>query len=169
MGLGARCPEINLIDENQSIELLEVSSEEVTNQSWTHIAVTWDGKHTRFYKNGSPVDDPIETEELTTMLYNDQNLLIGRDSVDQTLYKGILDELRIYNRALSQAEIKMIFEVKSSAQTGGPQTPVVARPVTNTKQDKVEMAKSLFGGILPADAALGQAREERLSRHECID
>ncbi|NLV17006.1 MAG: type II toxin-antitoxin system Phd/YefM family antitoxin [Syntrophomonadaceae bacterium] len=35
-------------------------------------------------------------------------------------------------------------------------------------QDKVEMAKSLFG-ILPADASLEQAREERLSRHECID
>lgn len=40
--------------------------------------------------------------------------------------------------------------------------------LTNTKQDKVEMAKSLFG-ILPADASLEQAREERLNRHERID
>ena len=40
--------------------------------------------------------------------------------------------------------------------------------LTNIKQDKVEMAKSLFG-ILPADASLEQAREERLSRHERID
>jgi prevent-host-death family protein len=40
--------------------------------------------------------------------------------------------------------------------------------LTNTKQDKVDMAKSLFG-ILPADASLEQARKERLSRHERID
>lgn len=40
--------------------------------------------------------------------------------------------------------------------------------LTNTKQDKIEMAKSLFG-ILPADASLEQAKEERLSRHERID
>ncbi len=40
--------------------------------------------------------------------------------------------------------------------------------LTNTKQDKIEMAKSLFG-ILPDDISLEQAREERLSRHERID
>lgn len=40
--------------------------------------------------------------------------------------------------------------------------------LTNTNQDKVEMAKSLFG-ILPTDSSLEQAREERLNRHENSD
>jgi len=40
--------------------------------------------------------------------------------------------------------------------------------LTNTNEDKVEVAKSLFG-ILPGDASLEQAREERLSKHERID
>lgn len=40
--------------------------------------------------------------------------------------------------------------------------------LTNTRQDRIEMAKSLFG-IIPEDASLEQAREERLSRHERID
>jgi antitoxin (DNA-binding transcriptional repressor) of toxin-antitoxin stability system len=40
--------------------------------------------------------------------------------------------------------------------------------LTNSNQDKVEIAKSLFG-ILPADTSLERAREERLSRHERID
>lgn len=40
--------------------------------------------------------------------------------------------------------------------------------LTNTRQDRIEMAKSLFG-IIPDDASLEQAREERLSRHERID
>jgi len=40
--------------------------------------------------------------------------------------------------------------------------------LTNTNEDKVAMAKSLFG-ILPSDATLEQAREERMKRHEGID
>jgi Phd_YefM. len=40
--------------------------------------------------------------------------------------------------------------------------------LTNTNADKVEVAKSLFG-IIPSDASLEQAREERLSKHERID
>ena len=40
--------------------------------------------------------------------------------------------------------------------------------LTNPNKDKVAMAKSLFG-ILPPDASLEEAKEERLSRHERID
>jgi antitoxin (DNA-binding transcriptional repressor) of toxin-antitoxin stability system len=40
--------------------------------------------------------------------------------------------------------------------------------LTNPNKDKVAMAKSLFG-ILPPDASLEEAKEERLSRHEHID
>lgn len=40
--------------------------------------------------------------------------------------------------------------------------------LTNADEDKVEVAKSLFG-ILPSDASLDQAREERLQKHERID
>ena len=39
---------------------------------------------------------------------------------------------------------------------------VIAK-LTNPFQDRVDMAKSLFG-ILPADITLEQAREERLSK-----
>ena len=39
---------------------------------------------------------------------------------------------------------------------------VVAK-LTNPYQDRVEMAKSLFG-IIPADITLEEAREERLSK-----
>lgn len=40
--------------------------------------------------------------------------------------------------------------------------------LTNPNEDKVSMAQSLFG-ILPADASLEKAREERLNRHERTD
>jgi prevent-host-death family protein len=37
--------------------------------------------------------------------------------------------------------------------------------LTSISEDRVALAKSLFG-ILPSDASIEQAREERLSRHE---
>lgn len=40
--------------------------------------------------------------------------------------------------------------------------------LTNTKQEKVELAKSLFG-IIPSGVTLEQAREERRSRYEGTD
>jgi len=40
--------------------------------------------------------------------------------------------------------------------------------LTHANEDKVEVAKSLFN-ILPEDASLELAREERLSKHEGID
>ena len=81
----------------------------------------------RFYKNGALSDEPIETEYLTTMLCNDQNLTIGMDSVDGIFYKGIIDELRIYNRALSDVEIKTVYDVKPAAAA-----PVTPGPVPVT-------------------------------------
>ena len=40
--------------------------------------------------------------------------------------------------------------------------------LSSTTQDKVELAKSLFG-IIPPDVSLEQAKEERLARYESID
>ena len=40
--------------------------------------------------------------------------------------------------------------------------------LSRTTQDKVELAKSLFG-IIPSDTSLEQAKEERLNRYESAD
>ena len=40
--------------------------------------------------------------------------------------------------------------------------------LSKATQDKVELAKSLFG-IIPSDTSLEQAKEERLSRYESAD
>ena len=40
--------------------------------------------------------------------------------------------------------------------------------LSRTTQDKVELAKSLFG-IIPSNTSLKQAKEERLARYESAD
>ena len=41
--------------------------------------------------------------------------------------------------------------------------------LSSTKQDKIDIMKSLFGTVPNDGTTLVQAREERLSRHENID
>lgn len=71
---------------------------------WFHYAVTYNGDSIKFYINGvlsSKVKQP------GTIIPNDQRLEIGRDAHGPIEWvKGWLDELRIYNRALSAEEIQ---------------------------------------------------------------
>jgi len=71
---------------------------------WQHVAVTWDGTTMRAYYNGQPdgtagFDGP--------MAVSDGNLFIGRY---YSGFDGDIDEVRIYDRALSEAEIADLLE-----------------------------------------------------------
>ena len=73
---------------------------------WIHLTVTHDGKETvSFYING-------KLEKSTNPLTakgNDINVLVGDDGKGNK-GAGILDELSIFNRALTAAEAKTIYE-----------------------------------------------------------
>ena len=70
---------------------------------WTFIAFTYDGTDSKCYINSlSPVTDSGGTTEFN-------RFRIGRNRNGNTYFKGVIDELRIYNRALSASEIQAIF------------------------------------------------------------
>jgi hypothetical protein len=72
--------------------------------TWTHIAATYDGAHMRFYMNGSLVRTVARTGAI---LATDGPLHIGGNEVwGGEWFSGLLDEVRIYNRALSASEIQ---------------------------------------------------------------
>jgi hypothetical protein len=70
--------------------------------TWSHVAVTFDGSAIRFYVNGLLVGTANRAGALTD---NANALYLG--SYDGTYYKftGKLDEARAYSRTLSAAEI----------------------------------------------------------------
>jgi hypothetical protein len=72
--------------------------------TWTHIASTYDGAVLRFYVNGTQVS----TVNVTGNMVTTANMLrIGGSTTLSTQYfAGLIDEVRVYNRALSQAEIQ---------------------------------------------------------------
>jgi YD repeat-containing protein len=71
--------------------------------TWTHLAVTFDGATLRLFANGVQVSTlAVGAAAIAT----NGALRIGGNSVWGEYFKGLIDEVRIYNRALSAAEIQ---------------------------------------------------------------
>jgi len=75
---------------------------------WTFIAFTYDGTNSIGYiDNETPVIDPGGTTEFN-------RFRIGRNRNGNTYFTGAIDELRIYNRALTAPEISSLFAIFSN-------------------------------------------------------
>ena len=71
--------------------------------TWTHLAATFDGAALRFYANGILV----ATNPVTGSYEVNAGLLwIGGNAIYGEHFPGKLDELRVYDKALTQAEIQ---------------------------------------------------------------
>jgi CSLREA domain-containing protein len=73
--------------------------------TWYHLAGTYDGNTLRLYRNGTEVGTPVSIEG--TVATGDGVVLGGNGSGGETLY-GRMDDVRIYNRALSATEIQAL-------------------------------------------------------------
>lgn len=84
---------------------------------WVHLATTWDGHTVSYYMNGELTNT---TSWNGTIHASDARLFIGSNSEytfqgNATAYEGSLDELRIYNTALSAGEIRALVPEPSAA------------------------------------------------------
>ncbi|UCH66204.1 MAG: LamG domain-containing protein, partial [Ignavibacterium sp.] len=73
-----------------------------TGDTWMHVAATYDGETIRIYVNG--VEDNSLTEDFTIGITNN-DLTIGASDDEDNYFGGSLDDLRIYNYALSSTDI----------------------------------------------------------------
>ena len=70
---------------------------------WTYLAVTYDGSTLRLYVNGTQVGSRAATGAIQTTT---NPLWIGGNQPYGEFFRGLIDEVRVYNRALSQADIQ---------------------------------------------------------------
>lgn len=84
--------------------------------TWTHVAMTHDGAKDIIYFNGVQVNEKNVTGALDKTKHP---FGIGYDPIDNgSIFDGSLDDIAIFNRALSAAEIAGLFALQN-------QTPVV--------------------------------------------
>ncbi|MEX2213794.1 MAG: SUMF1/EgtB/PvdO family nonheme iron enzyme [Phycisphaeraceae bacterium] len=80
------------------------SKRSVSDNKWHHVAATYDGRTMRVYVDGT-IDNT--SEAAGALKANNHGASIGgRGTADS--FKGWLDDVRIYNRALTDEEIKLL-------------------------------------------------------------
>ena len=76
---------------------------------WNHLVGTYDGTTLRIYVDGVLAGSTVAvgTIDATTL-----DSLIGvHNSLATNFFNGLLDDVRIYNRALSNDEIKQLYNM----------------------------------------------------------
>jgi hypothetical protein len=72
--------------------------------TWTHIAVTYDGAMQRIYVNGVEAGSRAQTGPIA--VGNGALRIGGNNAFTDEFFSGVIDEVRIFNRALTAAEIR---------------------------------------------------------------
>lgn len=117
--------------------------------SWYQIAGVYDGNYVMIYLNGVKKDSMALTG---TILQNTNPANIGRTvNYPTRLMNGVIDEVRIYNRALNADEIKANYEaytIPASMPTptlSPTQTPIFTPTPTATLTSKPSASVQLHG------------------------
>ncbi|MCB9620640.1 MAG: hypothetical protein H6724_14465 [Sandaracinus sp.] len=75
----------------------------VTADTWHHVVATYDGSNGRLYLDGEPIGEAIAGSFVPKM---DGGLYVGFREGDERHITGAIDEVAIYERVLSRAEIR---------------------------------------------------------------
>ena len=95
----------------------------LTPGTWTHLALTYDNAQLRLFRNGVQVAQDASTGAIQTTT---NPLRIGGNAIWGEYTDGRIDEVRVYNRALSAAEITA--DMTRPVGTTGPPPPDTTPP-----------------------------------------
>ena len=97
---------------------------------WTHIALTYDGATIKVYANGALVGSGTPTT--TGNIDGDPSPfnIGGRD--DGLDFNGLIDEVEVFNRTLSQAEITAIYNAGSAGKCKPNLPPIITSSASAT-------------------------------------
>ena len=148
---------------------------------WQHVAATYDGFALRLYINGALWGTPHSFTNpiapLTTNAYTTFGSSEGMDTAcgicQGRFFQGCLDEVAVYNRPLTAAEIHAIFEAGAAGKCTVARTTTTSAPVavttpasgsspggnagagdTTDSLSKVEVVASAVGAVALAIVAL---------------
>jgi hypothetical protein len=84
------------------------STTKLTAGRWTHVAVTVvKGAQVKFYVDGAPAGQVPQSTNWAVL--NDEPLRIGGRKDHYSWFSGCIDEVRLYNRALTAGQVKTVF------------------------------------------------------------
>ena len=79
------------------------------NSEWQHIVATYNGTTLKIYKNETEEDSSTSSGYVGISGGLDRPFTIGLALSTSYTFKGLIDDIRIYNRALSAAEVEAMY------------------------------------------------------------
>ncbi|MBX0322114.1 LamG domain-containing protein [Halomicroarcula sp. F13] len=99
---------------------------------WHHLLLTWDGSALVLYLDGTEVDR--DASQSGAVVHSDRSLFVGRGDNGYTTYYGMdgaIDDVRVYDRALSASEVTDLYEgVTETATATATETPTATATST---------------------------------------
>ncbi|MCH2183717.1 MAG: DUF1553 domain-containing protein [Mariniblastus sp.] len=96
---------------DNAIQVLDRNHRSITLDQWVHVCVTYDGSSNadgvKLFVNGEPRTLEITHSNLDGTIKTDQPLSIGGQDSDG-LFDGLIDDLQIYGRPLSETDISTL-------------------------------------------------------------
>ncbi len=132
--------------------------------TWTHVALTYDGTTIRLFVNGTQVASTPQTGAISTT--NDP-LWIGGNSPYGEYFEGLIDEVRVYNRALSAADIQA--DMNTSLVPTAPDTTAPSTPTGLSSSATGSTAASVSWSASSDNVGVTGYRVERCLGASCTD
>jgi len=99
--------------------------------TWYHVVSVKSGTFLYLYTNGA-LTDSVDIG-ITTLNTSTSSISIGNENTGSAEFDGLLDEVRIYNRALSATEVSALYnaslgtKINTSVNTRGPQNGLIGQ------------------------------------------
>jgi hypothetical protein len=74
---------------------------------WVHLGYTYDGHRIKFYVNG--ILNNTSTDYNKVYELSESTLQIGREHEERYEFSGLIDDVRIYNYALTDEQVKLLY------------------------------------------------------------
>src|SRR5438128_8290987 len=93
--------------------------------AWTHVAAAYDGSSMKLFINGVQAASRTQTGVMTA---SSGPLRLGGNALFGQYFSGTLDDVRVYNRALSASEIQTDMATPVTSTTPAPTATFSASP-----------------------------------------
>ena len=147
-----------------------ISVDPLPTGEWHHVAMVYDGSSTAagttLYIDGRPIDTKSVTETLSGTIQNNVPLRLGQRDA-QYPFRGAIDDMRIYNRRLSDNEVQELYTMGLRALAG-----VTAETRTTEQQALLsatyypqdELSQRIQSELVASQRALREARTDGIRR-----
>ncbi len=143
------------------LSLRLASQQDLVPGQWQHVLLTYDGKRkprgVRMYINGEEAEFEVLFNNLDWPCKSNATLKVGGGGGVDHRFRGRIDEVRVYGRALTPPEARSLAVAESLAEIAA--TPAAQR--TPAQRDKLELAFLELAAPPPVREARRQEREAR--------